>query len=399
MTLCVFGFDPLYLSWVDENPERRLVFVDVEERTFSHPQIKMHHLESPFQIEMFANKIAWESALRKLTVVLQEESEEGIRFKDAIEKYHNGAQLLLAETSDWGVSVLKNTRANKGLHRKGMDLKDRFAGIPALIVGAGPSLRKNGHLIRAFQNKALIFAAGSGMHGIGAEPHFAGSVDPNAPYKQFKTHTCFETPFCYQSRMNARNFSIVHGEKLLFPDPGYPSVNWLNETEEEFDGGWTVGTFLTSVAVVLGCDPIIFVGMDFAAENGKKYAFLEAPEVKETQTDWVMSVRWIEELAQQHPERRFLNATEGGAPFCIPETLESVLAQCTREWNLKKMVHEAIQSLPARAPNEARWEEWDRQGEIVHEKLLEPLWKIWGPIFEHSHQEIFFQQVLQDHNG
>lgn len=409
MTLCVYGFDPSYLSWVEKSNEHRLIFVDNVERGSDHPRVQMVHVESPFLIELFAKKIAWDAALQKLEVVLHKKSPEAAHFKAALETAHKGAQLLLLETADLGANVLKNTRANRCIHRKGMDLKGRFKGIPALIVGAGPSLKKNGYLIEKFQNRALIFAAGSGMHGLKAEPHFAGSIDPKAPYTQFKTHTCFETPFCYQSRMNAQNFSIVHGEKLLFPDPAYPSVNWLNETEEDFEGGWTVGTFMTSAAVHFGCDPLILIGMDFAAENGEKYAYLQAPAIHEVQTDWEMSVRFIEELAKKHPERRFLNATEGGTPFCIQETLENVLDQCAQERDLKKMVHEAIQSLNLYSPSEERWQEWDRQGEIVEEKLLEPLWKIWGPPIAQMakengqdldlHQKIFFQRILQGHYG
>jgi hypothetical protein len=164
---------------------------------------------------------------------------------------------------------------------------------------------------------------------------------------------------------------------------------------------------MTSVAIHLGCDPIIFVGMDFSAENGKKYAHLEAPEVNEMQADWAMSVRMIQELASQHPDRKFLNATEGGTPFCTPINLQNI--PCTQEWDLKKMVHEAIQSLPVCTPNLKRWEEWDQQGEIVHEKLLDPLWKIWGPPIAQMaaengemidlHKEVFFQQILQAHHG
>ncbi len=403
------------LLWVDG--EKRVAILSDEERVSGDPRIKIYVVETPLQVAGILRKIAWSAVFRKLHII-----GEGA-LKEELEKCHLAAHLILSEAADYWVLALKNARANEQPYRRGMSLKGAFKGVPALIVGAGPSLEKNRHLLKEFEKRALIFAGGSALNVIDVEPHFAASIDAEAPYRQFKMHPFSETPFCYQSRMNRDNFSLVHGEKLLFPDSSSEAINWVHE-EERFDGGWTVGNFLTAVAVHLGCSPIIFVGMDLCYEKGRKYAQIEA-DLPEglieargaiTQKDWLMSAQWTEELAKG---RHFFNATEGGILQLPKEPLSESLKRCTEERNLRKWVHEAIQKLPIRTASK-KWEEWDlslrnckkdianMEDEIVYQKLLSPLWEIWRPIFEREvegdpnqkiefHQKLFFQTVLEEH--
>lgn len=407
--ICVLGWDEeLYqeaLLWVDG--KRRVAFICEEERESVDPRVKVYVLESPLQIEGLARKVAWSAVFRKLSVV-----GEG-PFKEELEKCHLAADLILSEAADWGVLALKNARANRGHYRRGMELKGAFAGVPAVIVGAGPSLEKNGHLLKGLEDKALIFGAGSALNVMGIEPHFAGSIDAAAPHEQFKRHPFLKTPFCYQSRMNGENFSLVQGEKLLFPDSSSEAINWLYG-EEPFDGGWTVGNFLTAVAVHFGCDPIVFVGMDLCYQEDRKYANMEA-DLPEgliqvdgvwTQKDWLMAAKWTEELGRG---RNFFNATGRGILRLPPIQLEG----WEEKGDLRKKVREAIERFPL--VETKRGEEWEvslrrcqseiSEEEIVYQKLLLPLWQIWGPLFEREfpeqnmdiHQRLFFQQVLAEH--
>lgn len=407
--VCVVGWDEaLYreaLLWVDEG--RRVAFVSDRERESSDPRVKIYCLESPLQLEGIARTIAWSAVFRKLFVI-----GNGV-FKEELERCHLAAHLILSEAADYWVSAMTNARANDKPYRRGMALKGAFEGVPAFIVGAGPSLEKNGHLLRAFENRALVFAGGSALNAIDAVPHFAASIDAEAPYRQFKMHPFSEVPFCYQSRMNRDNFSLVHGERLLFPDSSSEAINWIYG-EEPFDGGWTVGNFLTAIAVHLGCSPVIFVGMDLCYEKGRKYAQIHG-DVPDglmsargavTQRDWLMSARWTEELARG---RAFINATEGGLLQLPERKLEQFLELPSRDLR----VHEAIQQLPV--VGGGKWDEWDASlrrckkkrdhldDEVVYQKLLFPLWQIWRPVFEREggylelHQRLFFQKVLEEH--
>lgn len=409
--VCVTAWDEtLYreaLLWVDES--RRVAILSDRERQSVDPRVKIYCVESPLQLEGILKAIAWSAVLRKLFVIGDGD------VKEDLEKIHLAAHLILSEAADYWATAMTNARANDRPYRRGMGLKGAFEGVPALIVGAGPSLEKNGHLLRAFEKRALIFAGGSALNAIHAEPHFGASIDAEAPYRQFKMHPFSEVPFCYQSRMNRDNFSLVHGERLLFPDSSSEAINWIYG-EEMFDGGWTVGNFLTAIAVYLGCSPLIFVGMDLCYEQGRKYAEIDG-DVPDglisargaiTQRDWLMSVRWTEQLSRG---RNFINATEGGILQLPERKLEAFLALPLRDLR----VHEAIQKLPV--VEGGKWDEWEASlrrckkkmghldDEVVYQKLLFPLWQIWRPVFEREggllelHQKVFFQTVLEEHGS
>jgi hypothetical protein len=405
--ICIDFWDEAFyqkaLDWVGD--ERRVEIFSESERKSDHPRIKIHCIDSPLQKLAMTKKIAWSAVLQKLFVIGDE------WFKQEIEKYHLAAHLILSEAADYWIEAVKNAKANQSAYRRGMALKGAFAGTPAVIIGAGPSLAKNGHLLKEWADKALLFAGGSALNTVDVEPHFAASIDAKAPYRQFKMHPFSETPFCYQARMNRENFSLIHGEKLLFPDSSSDLINWIYG-EERFDGGWTVGNFLTAIALHLGCNPIIFVGMDLCYQQGRKYAKIDSdlPEGlieargSLTQKDWLMSAEWTEDLAKKHP---LINASEGGILDLPRQNLEELLPLFSVKRNLRKEVHDAIQRLPLRSPID-RWDEWKR--EKMHETLLDPLWEIWKPVFEREvelnpeqklevHQNLFFQRVIEEYGS
>ncbi|MBX7066845.1 MAG: DUF115 domain-containing protein [Parachlamydiales bacterium] len=406
--ICILGWDEkLYqesLSWVEDG--RRVAFVADQEQQSADPRVAVHVMESPLQEEMIAKKIGWASVFKKLQVI------GSGPLKEKIEECHTAAHALLSEASDYWVKPMRNARLNNGFYRRGLELQGAFTGIPAVIVGAGPSLEKNGHLLRRLREKALLFAGGTALNAIDVEPHFAASIDAEAPYRQFKGHPFSEVPFCYQSRMNPDNFGLIHGEKILFPDSACDAINWIHE-EERFDSGWTVGNFLTQAAILMGCSPIFFVGMDLCYQGRRKYAKIDADapdgliQVGDvwTQKDWLLAARWTE--ARNVP---MFDASDG--ILSLPKVkLNELSLPEIGEIN----VHEAIQKLQLKKAT--RWDEWAAslrtckkkieqiEHEIVYQKLLLPLWQIWRPVFEREapgqnleiHRKLFFQNVLEEH--
>jgi len=417
--ICIDHFDEAQyleaLNWVDDH--RRVAIVTDCERIGTDPRVKIYQFETTLQIDLIIKQIAW-SAVQKKTAIFAEPE-----FKKKLHECHLAANLILSEMADWGVNVLQNARANHQPSRKGVELKGAFSNIPAIIVGAGPSLEKNKHLLKEFEDKALIFAGGTALNVIDVEPHFAASIDPAAPHEQFKSQPFMNAPFCYQGRMNHENFSLIQGEKIRFPDGSSDAINWIYG-EETFNSGWTVGNFLTAIAMHMGCSPIIFVGMDLCYHNMKKYAQVEAQipdnlvQIGDvwTQNDWLMAVRWTSE---QSVGRKFINATEGGILGLTEMPLERVLQTCVTKWDLRKKVIEEIQKCPLEC-GEDRWAQWDQsikrlkkgvedlEAEVVYQKLLMPLWQVWRHIFEREvqldpkqkidlHRALFFQQVLHAH--
>lgn len=444
--LCVYGlsapFYELAREWLDENQKRRLIFIEEKPEALSQLlqnedailllndlRVKIFFLESPLQIEPVARKAAWCTVSQETAILLLRSGVWGAEFKHHLEHYQLGAHLTLSDAADWGLSLMQNSRLSLHLPRRnGLSLRGKFSNVPALILGAGPSMEKwKG--AEEFSGKGLIFAGGSALNILDREPHFAASIDKEAPYRQFKMHPYFETPFCFQSRMNPENRALIHGPALLFPDPAAPWINWINGQEEGFESGWTVGNFLTSLALFLGCNPILHAGMDLCYGGEQKYAHLDASfgsgliraGSNWTQRDWLMAARWTEELAAKNPETEFLHVTEGS--ICNLKLDPKAIERLPRlKQDLRKQVHEAIQEIPLMAAN--RLEEWEGslyrcklnadsfvhdEEEIVYQLLLKPLWDIWKPLFEREliydtrqdkmelNQFLFFQQVLQDH--
>ncbi len=413
--ICIAEWDDeLYqeaLLWVDDS--KSVAILSREKRESADPRVQIYYVESLFQKRILAKKIAWSAVMKKMHVI-----GEG-PFKEELEMQHLLAFTTLSEAADYWTLPMKNAKMNDAPHKRGIELKGAFQNIPALIVGAGPSLERNGHLIRQFEDKALIFAGGTALNLIDTEPHFAASIDAIAPHEQFKMHPFSKTPFCYQSRLNPDNFSTMCGEKLLFPDSSCAAINWI-QGEEGFDAGfsagWTVGNFLTEIAILMGCSPIFLIGMDLCYENGRKYAKIESDlpsgliQVEDvlTQKDWLMAARWTEE--------------KGGEMFDLSQGMlklpkmkpEEALKMCKLQKDLRSLVQDQIQKLPAQ--NKSRWNEWEAsfqrckeneniEEEIVYQKLLAPLWQIWMPIFDNEgqdlllHQKLFFQRVLEEHEA
>ncbi len=131
-----------------------------------------------------------------------------------------------------------------------------------------------------------------------------------------------------------------------------------------------------AIACALGCNPIIFVGLDLAFTDQKQYAegIIADPSFSEKQclqlTDvnaqpllkqdingqpiytlwkWIAEAKWISQFAKKHPEVMFINATEGGLGIEeIPnQTLKKVAQQHLQQTeNLKARIQTEIQKHP-----------------------------------------------------
>ncbi|HLB52789.1 MAG TPA: 6-hydroxymethylpterin diphosphokinase MptE-like protein [Chlamydiales bacterium] len=423
--------------------ERRIIFVDDDEERLKkiedlfqgENRATFFLMESPIQLELIAKKIAWKSVLQCLEVK-GGTTDFWKEFSRKLEEVHLAAGLLLADSADLGTLQFK-AKIGRGDRpvRNGLYLKGAFAGTPAIIVGAGPTLKDHLQTLHTLQENALIFSGGSALAALPFEPHFAGHIDPIAPYREAKRYAYGETPFFFQSRVSSENFSLIHGEAIWFPETHHTFLNWLDGIEEPFDGGWTVGTFLTQIAYFLGCDPIVIVGMDLCYADGAKYphrpndpihtSLCTAETGETTQPDWLMARRWFEELSVQATDRQWIDARGGGLPFAGRfETVPLSTLKLHQKCNLRQQVYKAIHALPFLLPSEEKLREWEMslkrcaeqaifpnqgeefKGEVVYDLLLSPLWKIFRPFFEQGmgqgeeiwlHRLIFFQRVIQEH--
>jgi hypothetical protein len=254
--------------------------------------------------------------------------------------------------------------------------------VPAIICGAGPSLEKNLPLLKTLTDRALIFAGGSSLNALskaGVRPHFGAGVDPNPMQtKRLEESNSAELPFFYRNRLNHGAFNLLTGPLLYvtgaggFKTPGYFEKE-LGIEREWIEEGHNVVNFCVELAHEMGCNPIIFVGMDLAYTGLKGYAsgVVEDSTVSPTEIlgkerdddrailkediygkpiytlwKWIAESKWIGKYAETHPEIGMVNCTEGGLGFpCVENrTLKHVAEEfLTRQYELRDRVHGEIQ--------------------------------------------------------
>lgn len=328
--ICLYGLPnhELYLeltSWLDEKAERFLVILEDDERVLighqsGHERIRLCYAENDEALK----KIAWELVFLRFEYLQQPgnssknpEKMEGYFAKMAF--YEQGIHLVASDFQNRGLDLLQNLIANNprlAKAKKGEELFGAFAGVPAIICGAGVSLEKAAPYLK---NNALLFAGGTALSSLGKyglSPHFGGLIDPHPPTGRFFQHKSFDIPLFFQSRVSPDLLKQMRGPLLWIPG----SQNDLL-TEETFDGGWNVSTFLTAVAQKLGCNPIILVGVDLAQRGEKSYAGdFARPEAGEliwvqddlyTRRDWLFAADWLADLTAAHPEVEWINCSDG----------------------------------------------------------------------------------------
>lgn len=414
-----FGFsEALYQAakkWLAKSEARRL-FVVGPKRLFFEKQIRSFPLETPLDVEPMAQKAALEAVLLSFAWIVVEEIPWRVYFQEAFSLFHRGASLSLSDAADFGVRPFANACRNLARpFRWALDLSGAFSGVPAVIVGAGPSLEKSRKALAAWGEGALVFAAGSAGDQIGALAHVRGRVDPGAAQRGKSP----STPLCFSPRVESTHLAEETAPLLLAPDAHFPFLNWIAGVESQrWLGGWTAGNFLTEIAFRWGCNPIVLVGMDGCAAEEKEGLFsTKNREGKEvwTRRDWVESVRWTADFARENPERTWISVDEGGLPLSslIEERKPSDLA-FPRLSGLR--LAEAIEALPLRQ-GEVRLSLWEKalreREKPLQEALLEPLWRLWEPVFARSlasdshllsdeeklkmHKELFEKRVVEEH--
>jgi len=278
-------------------------------------------------------------------------------------------------------------------------LRDRFKGVPMIIAGAGPSLRKNGELLREFKGKALIVAAITSykpLLKLGVVPDFVIASE------------MVDLPEYFTFGEDDKKTRLILGElshpgmferdvkgKFVFFSP-YLS---LSATHAGLWGssyfpaiGGSVTTAALDMGIMFGCNPITFVGQDLSfgenethapggvyvaqnvkidKENGLISVEDEYINDKQTYTyklqwlkglsgkpvpskyDWATFHQWFENymhyLKKERPGVRVINATEGGAYIEGMEhtTLRRVLETCVnKELPLDAAIDGAVASRP-----------------------------------------------------
>ena len=314
--------------------------------------------------------------------------------------------------------------ASSGIER----LRQRHKGEPAVIVSAGPSLRKNKHLLKDLKDRAVLIAVQTTLQPMlemGVEPHYVTSLD----YHEICTRFFERLPATLNTELVAEP-KAASAILRMYPGPVSLLGNRFAEltlremrlAKPELTGGATVAHLAFYLAEHLGCDPIIFVGQDLGFSEGLCYApgtsyeDVWRPElgrfctVEMKQWEQIIRERFILRRVPDYQGRpmyteerlftylqqferdflksrsRIIDATEGGAakrgttPMKLAEAIEQF---CTR---------------PLRpAPRDYPGLKWDRVGECI--ELLERRRDEAKAIERSSQQTLPLLEEIRDHNS
>ncbi len=270
----------------------------------------------------------------------------------------------------WMVNILRNLKHFNGFC--GI-LMEKLQGLPAIIVSAGPSLNKNMYLLKEVKDRAVIVAVGTAIRILdsnGIVPHIRMAMDGGKGEMQI-----FET-------INTNSATLLYSDQLYYeilPQYEGPVIKMLLDTDalsrylakdnykyELVASGFSIANTALDFLCRSGCSTIIFMGQDLCYTEGKLYAkgswktddgkveFSGAGYIKTTDifdnkvytTRPFMGMKSLfEQEILQHPEIKFIDATEGGLRIENTEvkTLQELVdSELTAKHNIDGLISEAV---------------------------------------------------------
>ncbi|SQB35753.1 motility associated factor glycosyltransferase family protein [Clostridium cochlearium] len=244
--------------------------------------------------------------------------------------------------------------------------KNEFEGEPAIVVSAGPSLEKNIHKLKEVQDNFIII---TGARSLGALiknniiPDFICMVDPiEFNCKFIEDYLDYKIPLVFLENTSYEAMNLYKGPRVLFSGNPLTSII-LEYNVDGLGAGGSVAHICTSFASYIGCNPITFIGQDFAytgeklhsdssvfEENNNISKNLDTIEVKDVfgnlvRTDRKLNIYRInmEEIIKNHKDKTFINSTEGGAN--MEGTKVQPLSKTIEEYGKEKVLKEKIQNI------------------------------------------------------
>ena len=276
--------------------------------------------------------------------------------------------------------LYRNLRENFKELLYGFDLskwKNKFVNIPAIILGAGPSLAGEKEELKKMQDKAILFAGGSSiiaLNALGQDPDLCFAFDPNyEEYIRLRHNFSHSSPMITGSRVHPDINRFFCGPRGYFSTgTGGLFEEWmeqkLNIKDENIlkhlsKEALSVTTVEIATAIYLGCDPIILVGVDLSYKGKERYSSGVLPsqqlelemgvkasdqiitkEGKSYVTKWLMERDTIDAMAQKFSDRSFYDGSCKGVTFQYIKQKHLSTMTDFKEIDKKSMIHEAVES-------------------------------------------------------
>ncbi|MBW2621608.1 MAG: motility associated factor glycosyltransferase family protein [Deltaproteobacteria bacterium] len=190
----------------------------------------------------------------------------------SLARSRSDAATRILKTGDW----LDNMAENIVFWPKFPDvtlLQGSLTGIPALVVGAGPSLDQSLDDVAEISERALVFSAASALLPLkkaGVFPHVTMALEAKDESRQFEGVDHKRTLLAAASAGHPNHFLKWSGPKSVFHlQPWIASLAGMGTV---LPSGGHVTSAAFSLALLWGCDPIILIGQDLAYTHGRIHA-------------------------------------------------------------------------------------------------------------------------------
>jgi hypothetical protein len=229
-----------------------------------------------------------------------------------------------------------------------------FADMPAVLVGAGPSLDRQIAVLREMQDRALVIAADTAARPLlahGIQPHVIVALDPTDVNARHLLQLPANDSFLV-AEGSVDPHALASFDRRVFTcavadHQPWPWLRALGLRDTRLRAWGSVLTAATDLGMRLGCPQLIFIGADLAFTGDRPYCrrvtfeedwALAAEGGQSLEQVWADSLRsrpdarerdvhgelartaphliafrdWIARQAAGAPDRRFVNASRAG---------------------------------------------------------------------------------------
>lgn len=154
-----------------------------------------------------------------------------------------------------------------------------FAGKPAVVAAAGPSLDKQLPLLRAYRDRVVVIAIGQTLKALrsaGIEPDLVHVLESKDVSQQLTgAGETSELIVALTPDAHPAIYDVPARAIFTATTGSSPMGGWIAKAtgETRFTmGGGTVAQGAVGLAVMMGCSPILLIGQDLAFTDGRAYA-------------------------------------------------------------------------------------------------------------------------------
>lgn len=276
-------------------------------------------------------------------------AEELIEYMEEVKEgiYNNIVEINTREEFKkyWSKSIFSNIESILNSYDV-CGFKDLFKNKPIIVVGAGPSLDKNVHLLKELEGKVCIISTFSVVRVLkkfNIKPNFLTTVDS----KQYGIEE-YEAniPLLYLKEANKKLLKKHKSKKIIYISSLEKLLRNILKMETEFINislKGTVSSFSASIAHYFGASEIILIGQDFSWTKDKAHAdgtvHKRTEEYKQyhncnmevkdiygnivyTNKPFYGFKRWFDSFTKSIKDTtKVIQATEGGLPIEDAETM------------------------------------------------------------------------------